>query len=82
MNILHFRQSTLFISIVILLLNVQTLSGQEKIPREFVPVEGAITLNKGLPFPAAVQTLNEISTRLEKKIIIDATKQTKNIGIL
>ncbi|MCK4965842.1 type II and III secretion system protein [bacterium] len=81
MNILHFRPGTLLISIVILLLNVQTLSGQEKIPREFVPVEGAITLNKGLPFPAAVQTLNEISTRLEKKIIIDATKQTKNIGI-
>ena len=81
MNILHFRQGTLLISIVILLLNVQTLSGQEKIPREFVPVEGTITLNKGLPFPAAVQTLNEISTRLEKKIIVDATKQTKNIGI-
>ncbi|MFC1558167.1 type II secretion system protein GspD [candidate division KSB1 bacterium] len=81
MNILHFRQSTLLISIVILLLNTQTLFGQEKIPKEFIPVEGTITLNKGLPFPAAVQTLSEISTKLEKKIIVDVTKQTKNIGI-
>jgi len=66
---------------MILFFCIQDLLAQNRIPQEYIPVEGKITLNKSLPFPTAIQTLSEISSRLEKKIIIDFTKQAKSIGI-
>ncbi len=67
--------------LIMLFFCIQGLVAQDRIPQEYIPVEGKVTLNKRLPFPAAIQTLSEISSRLEKRIIVDFTKQAQSIGI-
>lgn len=66
---------------VIIIVTSNFSFAQPKIPKEYIPLEGKITLNKNISFPTAIQALSEISARIEKKVIVDPTKQTQRINI-
>ena len=69
------------VMVIFMLIILNYSMAQEKIPREYVPLEGKITLNKNIPFPTALTALSEISARIEKKIIVDPTNQRSKINI-
>jgi len=70
--------------VILLLLITCTFSisyGQEKPPREQIPTTGQISLSSSMPFFQAMQALSEISSRIEKKPIIDEKTRTDSIGV-
>jgi type IV pilus assembly protein PilQ len=71
----------IIIILILLILCVNVSFAQEKIPKEYIPLEGEITLDKGLPFPKAIEALSEISSRLKKKVIVDPTRQSQSINV-
>jgi len=67
--------------IIILLLIFTGLSGQERIPQEVIPPSGKISLSRLIPFYQAIQVLSEISSRTDKKVIIDEITRPEQIGV-
>ena len=60
---------------------VTTLYAQPNIPREYIPPSGNISLSGSMPFNNVIQALSEISSRLERKVIIDEKIRTQPINV-
>ena len=58
-----------------------TLLSQERLPREYIPVTGKITLSRSAPLYQAIQILSEVSGRIDRKIIIDETGMQTAINV-
>ena len=60
---------------------VQLAYAQEKPPREFVSQTVPLSFVKSTPFPVVLKALNEFSTRLVNKVIVDPAGLTIPIGV-
>ncbi len=72
-------KSVSFFSIIILFI-FNLLEAQETAPREYNPEE-YISLNRDITFDAALEIINQLSTKYEGKMIIDPTEHRGKIGV-
>ncbi len=69
---------------IVLLLIICTFSvsyGQQRIPREYILPSGKISFSSTMPITQAIQALSEISSRLERKVIIDEKIRSEQINV-
>ena len=69
---------------IVLLLIICTFSvsyGQQRIPKEYILPSGKISFSSIMPITQAIQALSEISSRLEKKVIIDEKIRSEAINV-
>lgn len=82
MNIRNMRTYLIIITVyVISVVITWEAAAQERVPREFVPESGVISLAKNTPFNIALKALSEYSMRLENRPIIDVAQRINPINI-
>ena len=72
--------TTIFLAIFFLA-EVNSLSAQDRIPREHTNPEEIISLDRNTPFPEAVELLNGYAQKHQNRFILDKTRYTGTIGI-
>ena len=70
-----------FILVLFVLVFSAGLFGQDRIPQQYVNPEGKITLASTMPFTQAIKALNEISSRIDKILIIDSKIRSHAINV-
>ena len=70
-----------FITLAALFLSFFTSQAQESIPGSYHPEE-YISLNRELPISAALEIINQFSTKYENKIIVDSKEHSAKIGVV
>ena len=75
---MKFINKYFWICLIIFTLGLNTLQAQEEITREYSPEE-YISLNRDLGLDAALEIINQFSTKYENKIIIDSKERKGKI---
>jgi len=71
----------IFIILLFILFPFTVSYGQQRIPSEYIPPSGKISLSSSMPYYQAIQALSEISARIEQKVIIDEKTRTHPINV-
>ena len=69
------------IAVILLILAINISFGQDRPPAQYIQPEGKISLAKTMPFFQAIRALNDISSRIDKIVIIDPVNRTHPINV-